>query len=163
MIKFNDILRLEGVDPRKVRLVRHQDRRARTPSLYEIWRSDATKLEKYQAIQRRGVFNVGDMVASFVVTPKPRRATLFIGLYVVEAIGRAPDGARDPILGHNVGGMYKFKIRRVEKLTGYVGRVTIDWGRGYIAWVQRASKDDKDVVAIQTEVDPPFPGFDEFA
>lgn len=81
MIKFNDILQLEDVDPRGVRLVRHQDGRARKPSLYDVWRSDPTRLESYQAIQSREVFNVGDTLASFVVTPKPQRAALFIGLY----------------------------------------------------------------------------------
>jgi hypothetical protein len=64
MIKFNDILRPEGVDPRRVRVVRHQDGRARKPSLYEVWSSDAKRLESYQAVQHREVFNVGDTLAS---------------------------------------------------------------------------------------------------
>ena len=162
MIKFNDILRLEEIDPRQVRLVRHQDKRAR-PSLYHVWRSDPELLEEYQAIQAAEEFRTGDMLASFVVSPNPERAVLFIGLYLVEAVGRTPAGARDPILGHDVGGMFQFTISRVDKLSEYVGRLTIDWGKAPRTWVQRASRQNKDVVAIQNEVDPPFPGFGRFS
>jgi integrase len=76
MIMFNDILRLEGLDPETVRLVRHGSTQV---SLYEIWRTDPQLLEGYQAIQSRNVFNAGDKLASFVVTPHPRRETLFVG------------------------------------------------------------------------------------
>ena len=60
---FNDILRLERVDPETVLLARHGDQRA---NLYEIWRTDPPLLERYQAIQKNDVFDVGDRLASFV-------------------------------------------------------------------------------------------------
>jgi hypothetical protein len=50
MITFNAILHSEGIDPRGVRLIRHQDeraKRARAQSLYEIWRSNPRLLERY--------------------------------------------------------------------------------------------------------------------
>ncbi len=97
MLTFNDLLDLEGFDPHRVRLVRHGDRRARTPSLYEVWRADPRRLERYQEVQSREVFEIGEILASFVVTPNPRRETLFIGLYSVKAVGRARDGSRDPL------------------------------------------------------------------
>jgi hypothetical protein len=164
VLTFNDILHTEGIDPRRVRLVRHGDTRARTPSIYEVWRSDPKRLERYQEIQSREVFKIGEILASFVVTPNPRRETLFVGLYSVKAVGRAREGSTDPILGHEVGGMYRFTIGgRLDGLSEYVGRLTIDWGASHRAWHQRASRQNKTVTAIRDEIDPPFPGFEQFA
>jgi GIY-YIG catalytic domain len=163
VITFNDILRIEGIDPRQVRLVRHLDNRVRNPSLYEVWRSAPKLLEEYQAVQSRDVFKVGEILASFVVTPRPRRETLFIGLYLMRAVRPAPKGSRDPILGVDVSGKYLYTIEAIGELSEYVGRLTIHWGVGSRAWHQRASRQDKVVAAIQDEIDPPFPGFDRFA
>jgi hypothetical protein len=142
---------------------RQRAKRARAQSLYEIWRSDPRLLERYQAVQKGEVFRVGEILASFVVTPSPRRETLFIGLYLVKAVRRARAGMLDPIIGGDAGGKYQFTIEARDELSEYVGRLTIDWGPGYLQWHQLARRRDKAVVAIQNEVDPPFPGFDRFA
>lgn len=42
----------------------------------------------------------------------------------------------------------------------YRGRIVIEWGDGERAWVQRADKQDKDIIEIrQRREDPAFPGF----
>ena len=95
MLTFNTILRSEGVDPTKVRLVRHQDNRAIvscTP--YNLWRAGDGRLELYQRIQRREVFEIGSTLASFVATPADE--TLFVGLYHVDGIGVAPPAPLTP-------------------------------------------------------------------
>jgi len=63
--------------PGGVRLVRHQDNRAAsgcTP--YNLWRAADGRLETYQRIQKRKVFHIGNLLASFVATPTDD--TLFI-------------------------------------------------------------------------------------
>lgn len=159
MIMFNDILRLEGLDPKTVRLVRHGDARV---SLYEAWRKDPQLLEGYQTIQSRNVFKAGDKLASFVVTPHPRRETLFVGLFLVLDVGRAAPGTTDPVLGHDVTGFYEYEITRSDELAEYVGRLTIDWGRAFRTWVQQATARPKPVLSITDQIEPPFPGFDTF-
>src|SRR5262249_3003937 len=80
MLTFNTILKTENIDPKTVRLVRHQDARAAvncTP--YALWRTGDGRLELYQRIQRREVFAVGDLLATFVVTPAGD--TLFVGSF----------------------------------------------------------------------------------
>jgi hypothetical protein len=70
MLTINAILKLENIDPKKVRLVRHQDNRASvncTP--YDCWRAGDGRLETYQRIQKREVFDADDLLASFIVTP----------------------------------------------------------------------------------------------
>lgn len=160
MITFNDILVLEGVDPPGVRLVKHQDVRK---SLYDVWRTDPQMLERYQTIQRRNVFNVGETLATFVVTPHPRQETLFVGLFAVREVGKAAQGAVDPVFGNDVSGLFSYNVTRQPQLADYVGRLTIEWGPGHRAWHQRAAKNQKRVLSISDQIDPPFPGFDVFS
>ena len=162
MFSFNAILRHEGIDPKGVRLVRHQDNRASvncTP--YNLWRAADGRLETYQQLQSREVFAVGDIVASFVATPS--NDTLFIGLYGVHGIGIAPPGTIDPIVLTDQGGKHLYDIRPDQRLSDYVGHLTIDWGKAFRAWVQRAESNDKAVVEIRKDArEQPFPGFTQF-
>ena len=61
---------------------------------YNLWRAADGRLETYQRIQRRKVFDVGGLLASFVVTPSDE--TLFVGLYRVNNIAIAPTETIDP-------------------------------------------------------------------
>jgi hypothetical protein len=73
-LTFDYLLRLEGIDPMSVVLVRHQDAacQTRTLSLYRLWKDGSGVLEAYEAIQHRRVFEPRQLVASFVVTPTRR-------------------------------------------------------------------------------------------
>jgi hypothetical protein len=164
MINFNDVLRSEGIELTNVRLVRHLDTGHREPTIYAAWRSPNGRhlVEEYQRIQSRRVFRVGDAVASFVVTPRPRSETLFIGLYHVVAVGKCEPGARDPIYGDDVAGMNRYDLEYDDALAQYVERLSIEWGPGSRAWVQKAGRQPKQVRALKDQEDPPFPGFSQF-
>ena len=129
MLTFNTILSHEKIDPREVRLVRHQDNRASvscTP--YNLWRAKDGRLETYQRIQRREVFEVGGLLATFVVTP--RDETLFIGLYQVDAIGIAPPGTVDPVVQEERAGLHFYDIHRETRLSEYEGHLLVNSGSG---------------------------------
>ena len=162
MLTFNSILEHEQIDPKNVRLVRHQDNRASvncTP--YNLWRAGDGRLETYQRIQERKVFEIGCLLASFVATPAEE--TLFVGLYRVDGLGVAPPGTIDPVLQTDRGGLHLYSIRREKKLSDYVGHMIVDWGEGHRAWVQFAHRRDKVVLEIRKELgEPPFPGFTHF-
>ena len=99
MLTLNAILRHEGIDPKNVKLVQHQDNRASancTP--YDLWRAGDGRLEKYQQVQRREVFDIGNLLATFVVTPA--NDTLFVGLFRVDGMGIAPAGTIDPDIAY---------------------------------------------------------------
>jgi len=164
VLTFNDVLRSEGIEPAKVRLVRHIDTSRRSPTIYAAWRSPNGRrlVETYQRIQRRNVFSVGDFVAGFVVTPRPRSETLFIGIYLVTARGKCEAGARDPIYGNDVAGMNRYDLVRDAKLARYEEHLSIDWGPGAKAWVQLAHRQPKPIRAFRDHDDPPFPGFSQF-
>jgi hypothetical protein len=164
MITFNDVLRSEGIDPANVRLVRHQDSRVAHSSIYATWRqrdNGHALVEEYQSLQSRRVFEVGDLLASFVVTPPPRGDTLFIGLYSVVGVKPEEHGI-DPILGHIVKNGLRYDIVHDLRLSHYVERLTIDWGGATRSWVQRAARQPKPVLSIQDRSEPPWPGFSQF-
>lgn len=144
--------------------MRHLDTGRREPTIYAAWRSPNGRrlLEEYQRIQSRRVFRVGGIVASFVVTPRPRAETLFVGLYQVTAIGTCKPGARDPIYGDDVAGMNRYDLTYDNTLARYVDRLSIDWGQGTRAWVQSAGRLPKTIRALRDQEDPPFPGFSQF-
>jgi hypothetical protein len=163
MLTFNDILRVEGVNPASVRLVRHEDQRLGPGRLYMLWRDvehGRALFEQYQQIQGKRRFSVGEIVASFVVMPRPARATLFVGLYDVMGV-QPHESLHDPVVDVTVSG-YQYDLMPSGALSEYVGRLTIEWGAGTRTWVQRADIRDKPVVAIESHEEPPWPGFSQF-
>jgi hypothetical protein len=161
-ITFNMILRGEQIDPGNVRLVRHHDTRPQckiTP--YELWRRSQTNpalLEKYQNIQRKDRFRVGEFLASFVRTPSGK--TLFVGLYTVNGKGRTAENETDPC---SVSGMVLYNTNRDDGLKDMKGRLVIDWGRNYRSWHQLAGNNDKKVIELLCDPEEqPFPGYFDF-
>jgi hypothetical protein len=163
-LTFNNLLGLEGLDPARVVLVRHRDagRQTRSLSLYGVWKAESVVLEAYQAIQQRRVFEPGELVASFVVTPHPENATLFVGLYSVDDVGIAAEGSVDPVFGTDVSGMFQYALSRDERLSSYVAKLWIAWGAGARSWRQRGGRQDKRETEIRSETEPAFPGFAPF-
>jgi hypothetical protein len=101
------------------------------------------------------------MLASFVASPQGE--TLFVRLYVVEGTGRASEGTLDPVRGHDVSDHYLYHTRPSGLLSEYEGLLVVDWGAGFRTWVQRADRQEKQVLEIRKVVaDPPFPGFTQF-
>jgi hypothetical protein len=162
MIRFNTLLRDEGIEPAHVKLVRHQDTRyTGRLSPYELWLAADGRLDLYQQIQRRPVFKGARLLASFVATPL--NETLFVGIYENKAVGKAAPGLIDPISGKDVGGLNFYDLVLSPKFADYRGRLIIEWGLGYRSWVQLARKKEKAVVEIRRVAsEPPFPGFLDF-
>jgi len=165
VLRFNDLLTIEGIDPQDVQLARHHVTN-RKPSIYSIWRSPERReiFEEYQRLQGKARFDVGKILASFVVTPPPRNETTFIGLFRVMAASEKLLNLRDPIYGTVFDG-WQYDILREDQLSDYAGRLIVQWGRGALSWVQRAANQNKPILAIRDQDDegPPFPGFDRFS
>jgi len=167
-LSFNAVLRGWEVDPRDVRLLRHQTVKyaGRTP--YTLWRDDLAGFLTYQSIQ--SVQNRPRLAsrywASFVVTPA--QSTLFVGLYEIELIGRCDPLIIDPLrlVPVTQGGARELDIYRQEPVASaehLSGRLAVDWGAGTRSWVQRADNQPKPVVEI-TRVfqEEAFPGYGKF-
>lgn len=160
MLTFNDLLTLQGVDPRQVRLVRHQDRRLRAGRLYEAWRNDREAFENYQSVQVRDVFPIDAFLASFIVTDAGK--TVFVGMYSVDSVGSCPPGTTDALLNSDVSGQYKYDLQLLDVLSEYRDKLAIEWGPGTRVWIQRAANQAKPVIEIAEQYEPKFPGFRRF-
>ena len=160
MLTFNDLLSLEGVDPAKVRLVRHQDMRLGPGGLYRAWLNNRAGFEMYQGVQSRDCFDVGDLLASFVVTES--RKTVFVGLYLVASVGNCPAGSTDALVDEDISGFFQYDLQLLEDMADYRDKVVIDWGAGTRTWLQRAARQAKPVIEIAEQYEPRFPGFREF-
>jgi len=165
-IMFNTILQAAGFNLGDIRLLRHKDNRAdkgRTP--YELWRDNRDQFNLYQATQSiKNASKLGaSFWASFVGTPSDE--TLFVGIYNVKnrrlLEQDTPMPHRDDI--DKAGSCYIYDISLESRLSDLIGKLLIDWGPGERAWIQRADKQDKQIVELRAAFkEPEFPGFLNF-
>jgi hypothetical protein len=164
MLKFNDLLLNAGIEPKLVRLVRHQER-GPGGTTYQLWRNDRDafkEFESQQGINRRKEFSA-PFWASFVATPDGN--TLFIGLSRAFYLGLNQEETIHQIRKTPLSpGSYDlYRLEEVAELHTYVGRLYIDWGESTRAWLQRADRQDKDITKLLDQIaEPEFPGFASF-
>lgn len=165
-IMFNTILREAGLPLGDVCLLRHQDNRAergRTP--YELWRDDRPAFYLYQSHQRveaRRKFS-RRYWASFVVTSTDE--TLFVGIYAATHRGLLDQDTPQPHRNgfDEAGSCDVYDLSTETVLSDLIGRLYVEWGAGFRAWVQRADKQNKLIKELRTEFkEPDFPGFMNF-
>jgi hypothetical protein len=164
LLRFNTLLTEAGVEPSNVQLVRHQDARSpRGMSPYALWRGRPDAFQRYQSLQSRPVFTSPGLIASFVVPPNGE--TLFAGLYEVQSVSRNASVERCPLHGTEfpVGEINVYALAPIDTLSALSGLLTIEWGEGARAWVQRAQNQNKAVLELRRRFEePPFPGFLNF-
>lgn len=163
MLTFATLLDLAGIERGAVRLLRHQDNRyTGYQSPYVMWRDDRARFEAYQETQAIG--DAADLRApywaSFVGVPG--KETLFVGLYSTEFVGLLPADRPHPVTGgiELAGSCNLYRLTPCSELAEYAGRLWIEWGKGYRAWIQRGDRVPKPIVELRrTFTEDPFPGF----
>ena len=161
MITINQLLKAGGIELARTRLVRHRDNDVHGLSVHDLWMVDPGRFNVYQQIQRQGRFENCDWIASFVAAPQDQ--TLFVGVYSVRGMRIVPNGTIDPMSKRDVSGTSQYDLAMDEILRSYAGRIFVDWGSGYRAWVQRADRGEKEILEIRREKDArQFPGFAYF-
>lgn len=159
---FNAILSAASISPADVRLLRHQDNKGATRTLYDLWINDRDLFEAYQARQviANGPKLKAKYWAAFVVTPEDK--TVFAGLYSVGARTQLPtDMPRHNGPGFDSAASHEtYETTLLPDLADLAGRLVISWGLGWRSWVQRADNQNKDVLEIlPTGAELPFPGY----
>jgi hypothetical protein len=163
VLTFGTLLDMVGIARSAVRLLRHQDNRyTGYQSPFVLWRDHRPRFEAYQETQ-----SIGDAAAlrapywaSFVGVPG--KETLFVGLYSAELIGLLPADRPHPVTGgvEEAGSCDLYRLVPRAELADYVGRLWIDWGAGYRAWIQRGDRVSKPVIELRRTLgEDPFPGF----
>lgn len=164
-LSFNQALEAYGIDPREVRLLRHQTRGESGQTPYTLWRDDRALFDAYQATQHPKNRNrlAGSLWASFVVTPDGR--TLFAGLYAVGGTEPIPADWPYPLNARGeINEDELYRLTHIELFSDFDGRIYVDWGAGTRTWVQRADQQDKPIEELARRfAEPPFPGFSAFS
>lgn len=165
-LMFNTILQSEDLRLKDIRLLRHQDTSSQTKhSPYQLWRDDRRQFDLYQSLQsikNRAKLN-SPYWASFVVTPAGE--TMFVGLYRAEYRGLLEQDTQRPHQdGVDLAGTCDaYDLALDDALQDLIGRLFIDWGSGFHAWIQRADQQNKPVLEIRRQfAEPSFPGFLNF-
>lgn len=167
MLKFNSLLLAAGLNPRKVRLVRHRHRREYQRLVFADAIRGDPRFEQYQSSQSnpRVIDQIcsAEHIASFVADPVGQ--TVFIGIWQVN--GRVATYLPDPYeIPPNVPrpGSVTVQLEHSATLSDYRGRIIVDWGGGERAWVQYADRRDKPIIELRRKAEEePFPGFRRFA
>jgi hypothetical protein len=164
VLTFNDLLLAGGLELRGVRLVRHREVRHGRAADAAL-RAAALRLDPaflaYQTMHGGPSYGDANHIAAF--TFERGVGTVFIGAWSVAGVGRGPTFnafARQPA-SPTEGVVYD--LRHVPAFDPYRGRLVIDWGEGFRAWVQHASRQPKPIVALLPRVQPPFPGWARLA
>lgn len=160
MITFNDVLREGGVDPAKVKMLRHT---VRGQQILEVWRADRALVEGYQCRQKPTFFDGVTHAACFLVSRAGE--TVFGGLYRVEGWVMAPPNEPRPLTGDpNVGQVAIHQLAPEPAFAPYEDRLVVRWflAGKHPGWWQWAHKNAKPVAEIATQQERPFPSWLEF-
>lgn len=165
IFSFNKALTAVGIEPTRVRLVRHQEHGVSGLTPYDLWVQDRALFDNYQSKQAskdRTAFGgrlPGVVWATFVVPA--RDSTLFAGLYDSVYAGSLERDETHEITRHPeiAGSKDRYKLSRREELSHFAGCLFVDWGKGHRAWIQRADRQDKPVIELRRSAyEPAFPG-----
>lgn len=167
-LTFTDLLVFAGLEPAKVKILRHgeTDKGARSPfSLWVLSHEDGDKrFEAYQTYQKKGDTRLNrPHIASFVVSP--HQESIFVGIYENRgSLGTPPEGTVCPVKNHCLTENHQqYDLRRTNYLESYIGRLVIDWGKATRNWSHNAEKQEKPILYIKKTVESEtFPGFEEF-
>ena len=93
MITFNDVLREGGVDPARVKMLRHT---VKGKQILEVWRADRARSRSISASRQKSTFFDGVTHAACFMVSRAGE-TVFGGLYRVEGLGPAPAVSPRPL------------------------------------------------------------------
>jgi hypothetical protein len=153
MLHLNTIFETEGLEPNRIQLIRHKDKRFRKEgkTVFDVWYAERERFEKYQSVQRRkNAFAESGLVASFVVSNLDE--TLFVGMYAVEGrcrnwkagdysdpLWKEPSDTRDVV----------HKLRLTKRMSEYSRRLVIKPWRDAINIVKRAAQCNPEICTIK--------------
>lgn len=170
MFEFNEFLAKTGIDPERVRLLRHD-----VNGLAAWRRGGHQTFGCFASFQKRTTAPYGgaDLACHFLPAPNfadGSMTALFIG--VTRILDRWEwDGNRLPRLRDdaiitqetNFENVDAFDLEWLPDGADFAERIVINWGRGARAWSQWAHRNVKPILELRLQrQEPPFPGFAAF-
>ena len=155
ILYFSDVLKKVGLEPAKVKLIRHALTDKGFKSCY-----DKNMVLEYTRQQKSGFSKNYDYWCVFI-SGKGTLAKLFACYRVGNSVPDTPDAMPKDFphpewfQGENA----YFDLEHIDLLKDYEGRLTIDWGNSARMWHQKGTT-EKPIVAIQADEKKVFSGFE---
>lgn len=154
---FSDILNKVGLDPKRVKLIRHA---LSDKNFMECYR--AGKVFEYTCHQKAGFSNGYDYWVVFISgvgTLAELYAVYKVGDFVPDTADMVPEGLPETEASQYNSKYVIYQLTPVDLLSEYERRLTIDWGKGTRKWDQKGTT-EKPIVSIRQDRKKPFPGFE---
>ena len=158
ILTFSDILSKVGIDPAKVKLIRHALIDVGFRRCYE-----KGKVYEYTCHQYVGFSRGYEYWAVFISgtgTLAKFYALYRVGPSVPDTADLIPEGMPDCEVRKYNGEHVIFQLTPIDLLKEYEGRLTIDWGKSTRMWHQKGTS-EKPVVSIQPDKKKVFSGFED--
>ncbi len=149
-LSFFDLLKLYGIKPEHVRLVRHGNKEI---NVLDTFLNKTDKFAEYTAWQTNGKY--GDAKYLAVFSPHIGTNSLFLGLWEVN--GFTPNSDLKPfhldlLIKHDLpqewyGSSVRYNLEISKVMFDLVQRLVVDWGHSTVSWVQKKNK-------VVTEIKP---------
>lgn len=153
---FSDLLRIAGLDPKKVKLIRHPLSDKTAKDYY-----DKGKILEYTRHQKSG-FSTGYDYWCVFIGDRGTLAKFFACYKVGESVPDTPDiaPADDPHPEHFTGNAAYFDLQPIDFFKEYENKLIIDWGSSARMWHQKGTT-EKPIITIQADEKKVFSGFDK--
>jgi len=155
ILNFSDVLIKVGLDPKRVKLIRHSLADKEFRQCYE-----KGMVTEYTRVQSDTFSNGYDYWCVFI-SGKSTTAKFFTCYKVNGSVRDTHDVKPDnfPLEDWFQGQKMFYELEHIDSLKEYEGRLLIEWGKGALALVQKATN-EKPIVAIQDK--RVFSGYENF-
>lgn len=154
---FSDVLKRSGLDPAKVKLIRHALTDKGFKACY-----DANKIYEYTCHQSRDFSKNYEYWVTFI-SSKGKSAKLHacyrVKSFIPDTPNVIPEGVPKQEADSFQGQAAFYDLEPVEYLKEYEGRLIIDWGNSTRMWHQKGTT-EKPIIAIQADEKKIFSGFE---
>ncbi len=157
ILYFSDILKKAGLDPAKVKLIRHS---LSDDGFQRCYHAEPQMVWEYTRVQKPD-FSKGYTYWCVFISGESTTARFF-ACYRVN--GWVPDAPELKPVGFPIEEWFRgekayFDLHPVDVLDEYKGRLLIDWGKSTLSWHQKGTT-EKPVLAIESTAKP-FIGYDK--
>lgn len=155
MLTFTDVLKKEGLDPSKVKLIRHALTNDNFRECYE-----KNLLFEYTCHQKQNFSKGYDYWAIFLSGQSTQAK--FIALYKVEGFVPDTEDLRpEGMLAAEVynGSLAVYDLKKDDSLKQYEGKLIIEWGKAALSWHQKGTT-EKEVVSLVADSKQEFKGYE---
>ena len=138
ILNFSDVLKNVGLDPKRVKLIRHSLGDKAFKECY-----DKNMVEEYTRVQSETFSNGYDYWCVFI-SDKSTTAKFFacykVNGGVIDTQDTKPKGF--PLEDWFQGQRMFYNLERIDLLKEYEGRLLIEWGKSALAWAQKGTNEN---------------------